>query len=67
MGLSLWEGAQNTTNVVEALIAEFERIVESAYTDETEQGFHEDKDMNKAHNAALDIVTARLAKLKEME
>lgn len=56
-------GKQLESHVKQAQIQTLKEAIEvvgSAYTDETEKGFHEDVDMNKAHNASLDIVTTRL-------
>lgn len=45
------------------LIEEIKKIVYGIYTDETEGGYHEDIDLNKAHNASLDILITRLNNL----
>ena len=48
----------------ERLIERIEELAYTCYTNETEKGYHEDTELNKAHNVGLDMFQFRLSKLK---
>ena len=44
---------------------EIRKLVTKVYTAETDEGFHENIDLNKAHNASIDIILTRLSDLEK--